>query len=191
MAEVSDDDLTVLQRGFRLLQTLNGHPDARPLLEKALKAVDPKIQTTEEQAHAVMAPALVEVTRLTEELKAERDARTQAEKARVEAEEQANYEGAFRRMRDGAEGLTAEGEEEVRKIMVERKIADPEAAFLVFQKNNPKIDTSRPSYLPDTWNFQDDAVENDIGLLWERPDRWADQMIPKILADERREPVRV
>lgn len=191
MPDIGEEELGLMQRATSLLGRLNGNPEARRHLERSLKAVDPTIKTSDEQLDEVLAPRLEGVkaleTRLTERL-AELDA---DKAARVEQTETQQYDAAFGRLRQ-RDGLTEDGEREVLKLMVERKIADPEAAFALFQRLNPApaLDSS-PSYIPQKWDFQENAVEQDTQLLWDNPGKWADKMIPAVLADERREPARV
>lgn len=189
--EVEEGDLGVMQRATKLLGVLNGNPAARRHLESALKAVDPNIKTTDEQVDEVLAPKMAEVNGLAEKLKTALGELEERKAKDAEDAERGSFESAFARLR-AKEGLTLEGESEVVALMTDLKIADPEAAFLLWQRRNPPttIETT-PSYLPDKWNFQDEAVDNDVSLLWSNPQKWTDQMIPKVLADERREPARV
>lgn len=190
MAEVNDQQLTALQRGFQILTAMNNDPKAREHLEAGLKVLDPNLKTTNDQVEELLAPRLQGVKDTEAKLTEALERLEKAEKARAEAEETAGYEQAFTRLR-ASEGLTAEGEEEVRKLMVDRKIADPEAAYALFQRQHPAVDTTSPSYVPQQWHFEDTTVADNLDLLWKKPELWTDQMIPQVLADERKQPARV
>lgn len=187
MADLSDEDIALHQRATRLLQVLNAHPEGRKHLEASLKAVDPKIKTTDETVHELVEPHLEVVKSLAEELKAEREARATERAEQKAADEQARYDAAFNRLRVN-DGVTDEGEAAIRKLMVDRNIADPEAAFALFQKQNPVVEVTSASYEPQHWNFENNAVATDVDGLWKDPDRWADQETGRILTDMRKAP---
>jgi hypothetical protein len=77
--------------------------------------------------------------------------------------------------------------DKIKALMVDRNIADPEAAAALFERMNPAPVESRSTWEPDTWNIKDDAVENDVKGLFADPDRWADREVGKVLADVRRQ----
>lgn len=184
--ELPEEDANTLARGMKLLQTLNSNPAARPLLEKAIKAVDPNVRTTEEQVSELLAPQISVVNKIAEELKAEREERAAERQRDTEAAAERAMNDAFSHLR-AREGLTEDGERAVKELMVDRKIADPAAAFALFQKQNPTPSVSEPSYVPQTWDFEKAAVDNDVAGLFSAPDRWADQQVGQILTEMRKE----
>lgn len=187
MADVTlpEEQVSLLARGMKLLETLNGNAAARPLLEKAIKAVDPSVRTTEEQVGELLAPQLSVVNKLAEELAADRAERAAERKAAEEAAAERSMNDAFAHLR-GKEGLTEDGERAVKELMVDRKIADPMAAFALFQKQNPTTDVSAPSYVPQSWDFERQAVDHDVEGLWKNPDAWSDRQVGHILTDMRK-----
>lgn len=187
MAEIDDASLNTLQRGFKLLQTLSTNDKARPLLEQALKAADPSIRTTEERAAEVLAPQLSSLNARIDELAEARKTEAEDRKARDDADARARMDLAFSTLRSD-EGLTDEGEEAVKRLMVDRAIADPAAAFALFQKQNPKIEVAQASYEPSHWNYDKSTVDTDVEGLWKNPDSWADQEAGRILTEMRKTP---
>lgn len=187
MADVTlaEEDANTLARGMKLLQTLNNNPASRPLLERAIKAVDPSVKTTEEQVGELLAPQLSVVNKLAEELKADREERAAERAQQAEAQAEQSMNDAFAHLR-GKEGLTEDGERAVKELMVDRKIADPMAAFALFQKQNPTTDVSAPSYVPQSWDFERQAVDQDVKGLWENSDAWSDRQVGHILTEMRK-----
>lgn len=183
--ELPEEDANTLARAMKLLQTLNANRKARPLLERAIKEVDPNVRTTEEQAAEIFAPQLSVVQKLADELKADRDERLAERQRETEAQAEREMHNAFSHLRV-KEGLTEDGERAVKELMVDRKIADPMAAFALFQKNNPTTDVSAPSYVPQSWDFEKQAVDQDVDGLWKNPDSWADRQVGHILTDMRK-----
>lgn len=184
MAEIDDATLETMQKGFSLLQRLSTDPKTKRAFEAQLKTLHPEIETTEDVAAAYAAPHLEKfealATNIGERLAKmdERDAKTR------EAEEVRETEDAFARLRAG--GYTDDGLGAIRTLMVDRRIADPEAAAALFDKQNPKMDTRPAAWEPDSWNYQERAVENDMEGLLKNPDRWADKQVALVLNEMRR-----
>lgn len=183
MPEISDQELAAARRAVQIIRDLSGNPDARNHLERGLKVIDPKIETTEEATAKLAAPYLARMDELQKRLD-ERDAReTKAAEDRANDDAMARLMSGFERLK--AQGLTAEGEEAVKKLMTERTIPDPEAAFALFQQQNPKPSQEQSSWSPDFWNYEKDSVPDTKGLF-ANPDKWADETIGQVLMEERR-----
>lgn len=182
--ELPEEDANTLARGMKLLQTLNANPASRPLLEKAIKAVDPSVRTTEEQVNDLLAPQLSEIASLRKTLEDDIAARAAEKRTQDEAAAERAMNTSFAHLRQ-REGLTEDGEAAVKQLMLDRNIADPAAAFALFQKQNPTPSVSEPSYVPQTWDFEKAAVDNDVAGLFSNPDRWADNQVGQILTELR------
>jgi hypothetical protein len=80
-------------------------------------------------------------------------------------------------------GLTDEGEEKLKKLMVERSIADPEDAIHVFNAEQPKPDPAAPSgYFPTSFvDLNDKGTEP----WFQNEDAAADAEINTILREAR------
>lgn len=188
MAEISDEQLAALQGAQALLLKLTQNPTAMAHLERSIKVLDPNLETSEEVATRMAKPIIEPLaaqlaetrTRLEAFETADNDRRAKAEAALHDQE----FREAFGRLRQA--GLTEVGEETVKKLMVERNIADPEAAFALFERQNPKPSPEQSAWEPARWNIEENAVEHNTKALFENPDRWADDMVGKVLMDERR-----
>jgi hypothetical protein len=186
--EIDEQQLATLQAGMKLLQDLQGNPKTRGLFSKAVKQIHPDVQTPEDVAEDIgsqmLAPVKDDISKLSEQLSKistsleERDARE------TERQQLHEMESAFTRLR--ADGLQDEGVEAVKKLMVDRKIADPEAAYALFMRQNPApVEVNAASWEPQHWDIRNNTVDVDIEGLWKNPDLWADKAVGRILAEER------
>ena len=189
MAEIPDDQLEALVKAATLLQNLSSNPQALSHLERSIKAINPNVETTEEaaarQARPLIEPIQSEVAelraQLSERIKADDDRRAAAEMALQDKE----INSAFQRLQDN-DGYTPEGIENIKKLMVDRKIADPEAAAALFSRMHPPAKQEQSSWEPARWNLEDNAVANNVSGLFTDPDKWADNEVGQVLLEERR-----
>lgn len=181
--EIDEQELLQLQRGFALLEQLQGDPKARSHLERAVKVKYPDIKTQEEQIEEVSAPHVARVNEAVEALNkrmADLDAREQ--KAAEDAADNALL-SSFQRLQ--SQGYTNEGISQIARLMSDRKIADPEAAAALYDRMNPRQVEAPPSaWEPQHWNIESNAVV-DTKALFTDPDKWADAEVGKVLADVR------
>lgn len=182
MPEITDEELAAAQRAFALLKQLGSNPDSRPHFERSLKIIDPRIETQEEAAAKIAAPYVAQM----EDMKKRLDARDQADAAAAEKRQE---DDAMSRLTDGferlrKEGLTEEGEEKVKRLMVDRNIADPEAAFAYFQRKNPPARAETSAYTPSHWNYETDAMP-DTAAWFKNPDKAEDDAIGQVLMEMR------
>lgn len=187
MAEIADADLNTLQLGMKLLSQLSGNPKSRAKLEEAVKEADPTYKTGEERARELLAPEFNAYEARLTAIEADKKTEAEAQKTRDDADAKTRMELAFSLLRKD-EGLTDEGEDAVKRLMVERSIADPAAAFALFQKQNPVVEVASASYEPSRWSFDKDTVGIDVDGLWRDPDGWADQEAGRVLTDIRKTP---
>jgi len=175
MAEISDTDLATYQRAMGLLKKLESDPKAKGHFETALKAVIPEIRTEADTVSEHVAPLLepvnAQLTRIQESLDAQAAERT----ANAERQAEQNLTDQFASLR--AKGLTDAGEQAVKELMVARNIADPEAAFALFERNNPKPADEAPAWQPDGWDISSTAKAagmRDMEGLFKNEDKWGD-----------------
>jgi len=94
---------------------------------------------------------------------------------------------AFTRLNDA--GYTDEGVAWIKKTMVERNIADPEAAAALYDKYHPPEAMKPAGYQPESWGFgANPDKDTDRELLIKDEDAWADQEIARVLAEARAKP---
>jgi len=181
---ITDAQLEQLNRSAALLQQLAQSPKTKREFERIVKVHAPEVETTDDIVQAAAAPYIekLEATqaRLDEYIAA------QTERAEREAANRADSELATRFSTMRANGLTDKGEDAVRQLMVDRNIADPDAALALFEKQNPPAPQGVSSWEPDSWNLSTRAVDRDIEGLFANPDAWGDQEVANTLADLRR-----
>lgn len=185
MAEIDDDKLLLLQRSHDVLMKLNGDPNTRPLLERGIKHHFPDVVTEEEAAARMVAPQIEKfqtevVAPLADELKALRESREQQRAQQTEAE----LNSAFSEIRR-SRGFTDEGIEAVKKLMVDRSIADPHAAAALFAEQNQPAPQDAPGWTPSHWNIDQTVTDFDLKGLFENEDAWGDRMAAKALNEIR------
>jgi hypothetical protein len=183
MAEVDDAVFEQMQRGMALLQTLASDPKSKRDFERVVKKIRPDVQTTDDVAEEIAAPYVAQIGELSGQMKAFLTAQEERDAKATENQQIAAMNEAFGRLR--SQGLQEEGEEAVKKLMVDRNIADPEAAFALFERQNPKPAPGAASWEPDSWNFRERAVDTDIDGLYSDPDLWGDKMVGKVLSEMR------
>ena len=128
---ITPEQKAVYDRAMKLLSDMNSNPTARPLIEKAVKAVHPDVVTEEEKVTAQIEPHLKPVTDkrdlVLKRFEEEDARRTAAEERQVEQD----LDAGFDRLR--ARNYTDDGIEKIKQLMVERKVADPEVAAAYFE----------------------------------------------------------
>lgn len=183
MAEVSDSELAILRNSFKLIQDLDKDPAAKAHLERAIKVVKPDVQTDEDKATQIVQPIL---DRMEKELAA-RDERIEKLVNSASEQEQtrqiAEIDGAFTRL--ASQGYTDDGIAKIKQLMVDRKIADPEAAAALFDRQNPPAPAEQPGWTPDHWNMEETVTPTNVKELFANEDKWADKMAAQVLNEIR------
>lgn len=184
MPEISEAKLAELEGALRLLHQLNAKPEARQYLEKSIKIVNPEVETGDDVAARIAAPYVAQIEALKTDFTKFAD-ETKAEKAAAaERQAQADTDSAFSRLRTA--GYTEDGVEKIKGLMVDRKIADPEAAAALFDKLNPPAQIDQPGWAPSSWGVESTADKGiDVAALFKDEDRWADQEAGRVLASIR------
>ena len=181
---LTPEQFQTLQRGQLLLQKLSQTPSTKRSFERLVKEIVPEVQTTADIVQEEAAPYIEQITAVGKKLDDFLAAQEAREAASADAAANASLSEAFVKLR--AEGLTEAGEAEVKKAMVERNIADPYAAFALWERNNPKPPEGLAAWEPDSWNFAKNAVGRNVDELFKNPDLWADEEVGHVLADLRR-----
>lgn len=180
---LTPEQFATFQRGQLLLQKLSQGTTKRQF-ERLVKEIVPEVETTEDIAAEAAQPYIEKLEAATERFNKYVEEQEEHRKTSEDASAAANLSSTFAKMR--AEGLTEEGENEVRKYMVDRNIADPWAALALWEKNNPPPKQEVAAWEPDSWNYSTRAVGRDVDLLFQDSDRWADQEASNVLAELRR-----
>lgn len=174
MAEIDDAELAILRGAHRLLDQLHTSPKTRRQFQKAVKELHPSTITDEDRVSE--AP---EVKRLDSLEKTVTDF-IDGWKTREQDNE---FNAAFGRLRD--QGYTDEGIDKIKKLMVDRKIPDPEAGAALFDKINPAKPMEHSGFQPTSWNFGGmGADEPDTKLLFENEDLWAEREAMKVIRED-------
>lgn len=183
MPEITDQELLAAQRALELIKNLAQNPEARGPFERALKVLDPRVETSEEAAARAAAPFVQRIETLEKTLneRAEADAKEREERSTMEAMNRLN--DGFAKLRSA--GLTDEGEEAVKKLMKERTIPDPEAAFALYQRQNPPARAEESAWTPPQWNYEEDLMP-DAKDWFQNPDKAESQAIGQVLLEMRR-----
>lgn len=185
MPDIDEETLGRLNAAYALVQKLNGDTRTRPMLEEAIKVHIPNVLTEREIMAAQVNPHLETfrnevVTPIQDELKAMREER----EARSRETTEAQLNDAFGRMRT-ERGFTDEGIEAVKRLMVDRSIADPMAAAALFAEQNPRPSNEQPGWTPSHWNIEQNVTDFDVKGLFANEDAWADNMAAKTLNEIR------
>lgn len=184
MAEISDQELGVLRNAWALLQQVEGNPDAKPLLEQAIKTVKPEVQTEADIAARFAKPYVDQIETLRGDLTALTTSLKEREEAAAAKATETEIAGAFQRLTKA--GYTADGITKIQEMMVAKNIADPDAAAALFDKLNPPAQHEQPGWAPSTWEIGSTAGSNaDLKMLFQDEDRWADREAANVLNEIR------
>ena len=174
MAEIDDTEYRQLKEAHELLSRLYGNKETKRDLERMAKKVNPNAVTTDDLAEPYLAP-------LKDEIKELREFKSNIEKMQTEYHENQSFD----RLRQA--GYTDSGIEEIRKLMSDRKINDPEIAAAYWDKVRPAEPVAPNGISPSMWNFenslQDDA--EDMKLLLKNDDAWLDRKAAQFFSEKR------
>ena len=164
MAEIDDAELAKLQTAQRLLNELTTSPKTKRAVERQIKQLHPDVVIQDD----FDAPVMDEIRAIGEKV-------DKFLTAQAESRDDSRLESAFGRLRSDG-GFTDEGIEKLKKLMVDRKIADPLDAAKVWAAENPPPPPQRPSAFGGTsWGFGGKTEEPDTKLLFEDEDAFAEQ----------------
>lgn len=165
MPEISDEDFKTLNAAKNLMDSLLRSPKTKRVTERAIKELHPDTVISED----FEAPLANEIKGIGEKL--DKFLNSQAER-----EQDGKLNAAFDELRGPHWSFTDEGIEKVKKIMVERKIADPLAAAAYYERNNPKPEPQKPtSFHGLGWGIGAKTDDADTKLLFEDEDAWMEK----------------
>lgn len=157
--ELDEVELQRLQKQDATVHRLMANPKAKRRILEAYKDVDPNVRIPElEMEEAARAPvnALEKtVTELRSELAADKQARDDEKRL---AALTGSVETGMAKLRRA--GWTDDGLAEVRKLMDERGILDPEIAAAYYEKQHPPQNPANPSG-SGGWDFMEPPAEDD------------------------------
>ena len=157
--EVDEVELLRLRKQDQTVQHIWGNPKARRKIQEAVKEADPNMRIPElEIEEAAKAPVMA-----LEKTVADLQKQIADDKAEREKNDKLNalnhsVETGFGKLRKS--GWTDDGLVEVKKLMEERGIIDPEIAAAYYEKQHPPQVPATPSGVG-TWNFTDAADDTD------------------------------
>lgn len=170
--EIEEADFRALRGASQLLDQLQAHPKTRRVFQSAVKVIHPDTITDEDRL--ADAPEVQKLTSLETRFDA-------FLKRQEDRETDGALNDAFSRLRT-EQHFTAEGIEQVKQLMVNRKIADPEAAAALWEKLNPPA-TIQPNTLFQSSGFGFGAKTDDpdLKLLFEDEDAFAEREFIKVM----------
>jgi hypothetical protein len=163
MAEISDAEYRQLTAARTLLATMAQRPDTKRATERIIKHLIPQFTTSDEQ----QLPIIQEVARTSKRMdKLVQD----QENDKIDA----SLKQSFQRLSDA--GYTEDGIGEIKKLMIDRRIPDPEAAAALWDKRRTPSPQVPSALAPARWNFGGSPGDDkDLELLWKDEDAWADK----------------
>lgn len=172
--EIDEDTFNQFQNAVGLLQKLNGTPEARKHLEKSLKVLNPQLETEEDAAARIAQPYVERIAAAEKAVTDLRESLAAEKAAAATAAEEARTAGALGWL--DAQDYTEEGKAAIKKIMVDEKIPNVEAAAALFEKRTPKpVVIAGANYESDAWNLRGDPEDKNLKSLFENEDQWADR----------------
>ena len=163
-----------LRESHELLTRLYGNKETKRDLERMAKKVNPNAVTTEELAEPYLAP-------LNEKIQELQKFKDSIESMQKDYQEQ----NAFGRLRES--GYTDTGIEEIKKLMADRQIKDPEVAAAYWDKTRPAEPVAPNGISPSMWDFGNSLQDNeeDMQLLLKNDDAWLDRQAARFFAEKR------
>jgi hypothetical protein len=160
--EISDAEYRQLAAARTLLGTMAQRPDTKRATERIIKHLIPQYTTSDEH----QMPIIEEVARTSKKI--DKLIQDQAD-AKIDA----GLAQSFQRLSDA--GYTADGIGEIKKLMIDRRIPDPEAAAALWDKRQAPSPMVPSTLAPARWNFGDAGGDKDLELLFKDEDAWADK----------------
>jgi hypothetical protein len=182
---ITAEQLDAYNKAMAFLNEAATSPKTRRQFETLAKALRPELETTADIADQVAKPYVEQLE--TYGKKIDDFLTAQAERDRVAEETAADRarDDSFARLR--AAGYTDDGIDKITRLMVERRIPNPEDAAAVFERLHPPPPAEvGGTWEPAGWDIKSNAVEEaSIKELFEDPDRWADRRVYSVLNEVR------
>ena len=162
IAEIDEVELLRLKKQDATVHALMGNPKAKKKIFEAYKAVNPDVKIPEmEEAEAALAP-VTELQKSVDALQKQiADDKAEREKQTSLSALNGNIESGLSKLRRA--GWTDEGLGEVKKLMDERGILDPEIAAAYYEKQHPPATPVTPSGVGG-WNFVENVQDGEADL---------------------------
>jgi len=171
MAEISDDQLRVLNGSKALLDKMLGSPKTKRATEKIIKEHYPETLTTDDVAE----PYLEEVKGLRKDFE---EFRKDLQGKKLD--DRLNNEIAELKGQD----WTDDGIEKLKKLMIDREIPSIKDAAAVWEKRNPPKPQEPSIIAPTDWGFGRKTDDPDLKELFTDEDSWAEKEARKAWAEE-------
>ena len=160
--EIDEEDYRKMSHLQGVASQIWADPEARKLLQKAHKKVDPKASTPDLDQEAVVAAPLTALEKKIDDfiktIEAEKAESSQAAKL---AQLQATRDAGFAQLKQ--EKWTAEGIKRVEEIMEAKGILDPLDAAAIVEKTMPQQQPVTPGGTG-AWNFMDQPSDGEVDL---------------------------
>lgn len=157
--ELDEVELQRLQRQDRTVHALMANPKAKKKIFEAYKEHDPNARIPELEIEAAAREPVTKLeTEVSELRKQITDDKAEREKEQRLAALNGSVESGMTKLRRA--GWTDDGLTEVRKLMDERGILDPEIAAAYYEKQHPPQNPATPSGVGG-WNFMEAPAEDD------------------------------
>ena len=157
--EVDEIELLRLRKQDQTVQHIWGNPKARRKIQEAVKEADPNMRIPElEIEEAAKAPVMALEKTVADLQKQIADDKAEREKNDKLNALNTSVEGGFGKLRKA--GWTDDGLVEVKKLMEERGIIDPEIAAAYYEKQHPPQVPATPSGVG-AWNFGEVADDTE------------------------------
>lgn len=175
MAEISDEQLRLLNGSKALLDKLLGSPKTRRQAEKLIKEHYPETVTSDDVAEPFVKEVQARVEDLSKEFKEfVKDFKGKSLDDKLERE--------IAELKE--QDWTDDGIENLKKLMIEREIPSILDAAAVWDKRHPPK-AQEPSIMqPLDWGFGRKTEDPDLKLLFEDEDAWADKEARRTWAEE-------
>ena len=162
MAEIDEVELQRLIRQDKTVHALMANPKAKRKVLEAYKEHDPSARIPELDAEeAAKAPVTALEKQVAELSKQLADDKAEREKQVKLAELNGSVDSGMGKLRRA--GWTDEGLAEVRKLMDEKGIIDPEIAAAYYEKQHPPATPVTPSGVGG-WNFVENVQDGEADL---------------------------
>lgn len=176
MAEISDEQLRILNGSKALLDKLLSSPKTKRQVEKAIKEHYPETLTSEDVAEPYVKEFSEKVEGLSKEFKEfVKDFKGKQLDDKLERDIQ-----YLRAERD----FTDDGIEKLKKLMVEKEIPDIVVAADHWERQNPPKVQETSILQPSDWGIGRKTEDPDLKLLFEDEDAWADKEARKAWSEE-------
>lgn len=164
--QIDEAELRTLRGASQLLDQLQAHPKTRRPFQQAVKEIHPDTITDEDRLKD--APEIQKLTSLEQRF-------DDFLKKQSDKETDGAMSAAFDRLKT-QQSFTDEGIESVKRLMVERKIPDPEAAAALWEKQNPPKPIQPNSLFQSSgFGFGAKTDDPDLKLLFENEDAYAER----------------